>query len=83
MPRSMFVKDHMVTEVVTLHPDMEILRAAQVLIERDVSGAPVLDRHGRLIGRPRPSFGPGSKSRKNSASSRSKDRSPLGTIRRR
>jgi len=50
MPRSMFVKDHMVTEVVTLHPDMEILRAAQVLIGSDVSGAPVLDQHGRLIG---------------------------------
>ena len=39
MPRSMLVKDHMVTEVVTLHPDMEILRAAQVL-----------DQHGRLVG---------------------------------
>ncbi len=50
MPRSMLVKDHMVTEVVTLHPDMEILRAAQVLIGSDVSGAPVLDQHGRLVG---------------------------------
>jgi CBS domain-containing protein len=46
----MLVKDHMATEVVTLHPDMEILRAAQVLISCDISGAPVLDRHGRLIG---------------------------------
>ena len=26
MPRSMFVKDHMKTEVVTLRPDMEILQ---------------------------------------------------------
>ena len=50
MPRSMIVKDHMATEVVTLHPDMEILRAAQVLIGSDVSGAPVLDQHGRLVG---------------------------------
>jgi CBS domain-containing protein len=46
----MLVKDHMVTEVVTLHPDMEILRAAQVLIGSDISGAPVLDQHGRLVG---------------------------------
>jgi CBS domain-containing protein len=46
----MLVKDHMATEVVTLHPDMEILRAAQVLISCDISGAPVLDQHGRLIG---------------------------------
>ena len=50
MPRSMLVKDHMATEVVALEPDMEILRAAQVLISRDISGAPVLDPHGRLVG---------------------------------
>jgi CBS domain-containing protein len=50
MTRSMLVKDHMATEVVTLHPDMEILRAAHILISSDVSGAPVLDQHGRLIG---------------------------------
>ena len=50
MPRSMLVKDHMATDLVTLHPETEILRAAQVLISCDISGAPVLDRHGRLIG---------------------------------
>ena len=50
MPRSMLVKDHMATELVTLHPDMEILRAAQLLINSDISGAPVLDHHGRLVG---------------------------------
>jgi CBS domain-containing protein len=46
----MLVKDHMVTQVMTLHPDMEILRASHILIGADVSGAPVLDRHGRLVG---------------------------------
>jgi CBS domain-containing protein len=46
----MLVKDHMATEVVTLHPEMEILRAAHVLISCDISGAPVLDQHGRLTG---------------------------------
>lgn len=50
MPRSMLVKDHMATELVTLHPDMEILRALQVLISCDISGAPVLDQHGCLVG---------------------------------
>ena len=50
MPRSMLVKDHMATELITLQPDMEILRAAQVLISHDISGAPVLDPHGRLVG---------------------------------
>jgi CBS domain-containing protein len=46
----MLVKDHMVTNVITLDPDMEILRATQLLIRHDISGAPVLDNHGRLIG---------------------------------
>ncbi|RPH97617.1 MAG: CBS domain-containing protein [Lysobacterales bacterium] len=50
MSRSMLVKDHMVTNVITLDPDMEILGATQVLIRHDISGAPVLDKHGRLIG---------------------------------
>ena len=50
MSRSMLVKDHMVTNVITLDPDMEILRATQLLIRHDISGAPVLDKHGRLIG---------------------------------
>ena len=50
MSRSMLVKDHMVTNVITLDPDMEILSATQVLIRHDISGAPVLDKHGRLIG---------------------------------
>jgi CBS domain-containing protein len=46
----MLVKDHMVADVITLDPDMEILRATQLLIRHDISGAPVLDKHGRLIG---------------------------------
>ena len=50
MLRSVFVKDHMSQSVVSLDPDMEILRAAHELISNDISGAPVLDKHGRLIG---------------------------------
>ena len=50
MLRSMLVKDHMVADVITVDPDMEILRATQLLIRHDISGAPVLDKHGRLIG---------------------------------
>jgi CBS domain-containing protein len=46
----MLVKDHMVTNVITLDPEMEILRAAQMLVRHDISGAPVLDKHGRLVG---------------------------------
>ena len=50
MLRSVFVKDHMSQNVITLPADMEILRAAHELIRNDISGAPVLDRHGRLVG---------------------------------
>ncbi len=50
MLRSMLVRDHMSKNVVTLSPGTEILRAAHELIRNDISGAPVLDRHGRLVG---------------------------------
>jgi len=50
MLRSVFVKDHMTKNPLTLPPDMEILQAAHLLIGKDVSGAPVLDKHGRLVG---------------------------------
>jgi CBS domain-containing protein len=50
MLRSVFVKDHMTKNLVTLTPDMEIRQAAHLLIKNDISGAPVLDKHGRLVG---------------------------------
>lgn len=50
MLRSVFVKDHMSKNVVTLAPELEILQAVHELIEHDISGAPVLDKHGRLVG---------------------------------
>ena len=48
--RSVLVKDHMTKNVATLRPDMEISHAAQYLIAHNISGAPVLDKHGRLVG---------------------------------
>jgi CBS domain-containing protein len=44
------VGDHMSTRLVTLSPDMEILRAVHVLVENRVSGAPVVDGGGTLVG---------------------------------
>ena len=44
------VADYMTTEVVTLGPDLEIIRAMRILLENNVSGAPVVDRDGRLVG---------------------------------
>ena len=48
--RSLLVKDYMSKSVVTLVPEMDLLRAAHLLISHDISGAPVLDQHGRLVG---------------------------------
>jgi len=46
----MLVKDYMSKNVVTLVPEMEILRAGHTLISHNISGAPVLDKHGVLVG---------------------------------
>lgn len=50
MLRSVFVKDHMTKNPVTLTPEMEIRQATHLLIHKDISGAPVLDTNGRLVG---------------------------------
>jgi CBS domain-containing protein len=50
MKRSMQIQDYMQKDFLTLDPDMDVLRAAQLLIKHDISGSPVLDKHGRLVG---------------------------------
>ncbi|MBZ0259361.1 MAG: CBS domain-containing protein [Hyphomicrobiales bacterium] len=44
------IRDYMATDIVTVSPDMEILRAMELLLERRFSGAPVVDEGGRLVG---------------------------------
>lgn len=44
------VRDCMAASLVTFHPDMEIDEAIKVLVEHRISGAPVIDYHGSLIG---------------------------------
>ncbi len=44
------VRDYMSRIVVKLRPDMEILRAVHHLIEGRVSGAPVVDENGSVVG---------------------------------
>lgn len=50
MLRSVFVKDHMTKNPVTLSPEMSVREAVHLLVKKDISGAPVLDDHGRLVG---------------------------------
>lgn len=44
------VRDYMVRELVTLTAETEINHAMHILLDRRLSGAPVLDENGGLIG---------------------------------
>ena len=44
------VRDYMATRLVTFHPETDIHQAIQVLLKRHLSGAPVLDENGVLVG---------------------------------
>ena len=44
------VKDIMTREVITVTPDTEILKAAQLLLEKRINGLPVVDEAGQLVG---------------------------------
>lgn len=43
-------RDMMSTTMVTLTPDMSVLEAVRLLLKHEVSGAPVVDPSGRLVG---------------------------------
>lgn len=44
------VRDYMTSNLVTVTPDMEIMRAVHFLVEQDISGVPVVDEEGMLLG---------------------------------
>jgi CBS domain-containing protein len=50
MARSASVKDYMSKIVVRLSPDMDVLHALRILLEKDAPGGVVLDRIGNLVG---------------------------------
>ena len=43
-------RDYMATDVVALKPETELHRAMRVLLDNDISGAPVVDGQGNLVG---------------------------------
>lgn len=43
-------RDYMSVKLVTFTPDMEIHRAINALLKHRISGAPVIDAEGRLVG---------------------------------
>ena len=50
MEKNLQVNDIMTKEVVTFSPDMPISDAANVLVTRNFTGAPVVDEYGKLAG---------------------------------
>mgnify|MGYP001234840230 CR=1 FL=1 len=44
------IRDYMATDLITLPPEMEINRAMKILLDERISGAPVVDDKGVLVG---------------------------------
>jgi len=47
---SVQVKDYMSTKLVTFRPEMEVMAAINQLVTHGLSGAPVVDGSGRIVG---------------------------------
>ena len=43
-------RDYMSRNFLSFSPDMDILEAMAAIVERDISGGPVIDRFGNLVG---------------------------------
>ena len=50
MKKPFKVKDYMSVNLVTFTPDMPVLEAIHLLAQRKISGAPVVDEQGDLVG---------------------------------
>ncbi|UCG34769.1 MAG: CBS domain-containing protein [Candidatus Omnitrophota bacterium] len=46
----MQVKDIMTSDVISVSPDMEVHKLAELFIKKNISGAPVVDKDGKLLG---------------------------------
>ncbi|WP_339728833.1 CBS domain-containing protein [uncultured Gimesia sp.] len=50
MNKPVLAKDIMVTKLITLTPDMDVLEAIGMLLNHRISGAPVIDQENRMLG---------------------------------
>jgi CBS domain-containing protein len=48
--KKLLVKDYMARRLTTLSPETEIMQAVHTLIDKDISGAPVVDDNDQLVG---------------------------------
>ena len=44
------VADYMTRDLITLSPETEINRAMNMLLDQRISGAPVVDQNGQMVG---------------------------------
>jgi CBS domain-containing protein len=50
MRHSLVVQDHMSAALVTFTPDMDVTQAIHLLLENHISGGPVTDKLGNVVG---------------------------------
>lgn len=50
MKQPILVQEFMSRDLVKFQPDMDVLEAARILVDRRISGAPVVDPLGNLVG---------------------------------
>ena len=50
MPEKTQARQYMSKSLLTLRPDMDVIQAVHLLVEHKISGAPVLDDHGNIVG---------------------------------
>ena len=50
MPATTSIREIMSKDVVTLKPEMDVLQAVHILLQHGISGAPVVDAAGALVG---------------------------------
>ena len=50
LKRAAKARDYMARSLVVLAPEMDVLHAIGIFVEKQISGAPVLDRFGTLVG---------------------------------
>lgn len=50
MPKSCTAADYMSATLVTFEPEMDVLDAIHLLVSKRISGAPVIDERGNVVG---------------------------------
>ena len=50
MLKSIKVRDYMTTKLITFRPDIDVFQAIEILHDHSISGAPVIDSNGQMVG---------------------------------